>query len=81
LSVRVFGQQENRVKRKTVTSDLILAQARELHGMPLSRARASELAREVQKLNDAVRDAEHLLDFNDDPARFAATLSRLKGKR
>lgn len=68
------------MKRKTVTGDLILAQARELHGMPLSKKRANELAPEVQKLNDAVRSAEHLLDFNDDPARFAATLARLKGK-
>jgi len=68
------------VKRKAVTGDLILAQARQLHGMPLSMKRANELASEVQKLNDAVKNAEHLLDFNDDPARFAATLVRLKGK-
>jgi hypothetical protein len=67
------------VKRKPVTGDLIFAQARQLHGIPLSMKRASELASEVQKLNDAVRTAEHLLDFNDDPSRFAATLVRLKG--
>lgn len=68
------------MKRKTITGQLLLSQAGQLHGMPLSEARAGELALEVQKLNDAVRDAEHRLDFNDDPARFAATLVRLKGK-
>jgi hypothetical protein len=65
--------------RKDVTPDLILSQAEQLLDIQLSPKRATELAREVQKLNDAVRNAAHRIDFNDDPARFAATLSALKG--
>jgi len=67
--------------RKDVTSDLILSQAEQLLEVKLTPKRAAELAREVQKLNGALRDAAHLIDFNDDPARFAATLSALKGDR
>lgn len=66
--------------RKDVTADLILSQAEQLLELRLSPKRAAELAPEVQKLNDAVRGAAGRIDFNDDPARFAATLSALKGK-
>jgi len=67
------------MERQPVTSELILSQAEQLLGMALTPERATELAREVQKLNDAVRDASEHIDFNDDPARFAATLVALKG--
>jgi hypothetical protein len=68
------------VNRSPVSAALLLAQAEQLLAIELAPARAAELAKEVQKLNDAVRAALPQLDFNDDPARFSALLVALKAK-
>lgn len=58
-----------------VTQALILQQAEQLLGIKLTPRRAAELAVEIERLNSAVIDsAGRLLDFNNEPARFAAVL-------
>ena len=58
-----------------VTPELIRAQALDLRGVKLSGSRAEELAADIAKANDAVIAARGKLDFNDEPARFAARLA------
>jgi len=65
--------------RPKITPELIVSQGEQLLDRDISWQRATELAPEVQKLNDAVLNAAGMLDFNDDPGRLAATLSALKG--
>lgn len=57
-----------------VTPELIQAQALELRGAKLEERRAHEIAADVERLNEAALAARELLDFNDEPARFAALL-------
>jgi hypothetical protein len=61
-----------------VSAALIRSMAQRLRRTGVSAARANELARDVQRLNDAALDAAAENDFNDEPAGFAATLARLK---
>jgi hypothetical protein len=64
-----------------VTPELIALCALQLRGMNLSTSRAVELARDVERLNSAALNAAEDGDFNDEPARFAAMLARLKGAK
>ncbi|MBI3067790.1 MAG: hypothetical protein HYY79_02580 [Betaproteobacteria bacterium] len=60
-----------------VTEALILQQAEQLLDIKLTPQRAAELAGEVERMNSAViESAGRLLDFNDEPARFATALLR-----
>ncbi len=68
----------------TVTADLICAQALELRGATLEERRAQQIAADVERLNQAAQAARGRLDFNDEPARFAALLQAsalVAGKR
>lgn len=65
------------VKNK-VTEKLIQASARQLRRMSVSPARAGELARDVERLNNVALAAAEESDFNDEPARFTEMLLRLK---
>jgi hypothetical protein len=66
-----------RVKNK-VTEELVQASARQLRRMRMSPARARELAPDVERLNNVALAAAEESDFNDEPARFAEVLLRLK---
>ena len=57
-----------------VTAELIQEHGRALRQIEIDTRRAAELADEVERLNSAVMNAAVRLDFNDDPARFAALL-------
>lgn len=57
-----------------VSPEFIRAQALELRGARLDERRAQEIAADIEKLNDAALAARRRLDFNDEPARFAALL-------
>lgn len=57
-----------------IAPELIRAQALELRGATLEERRAQEIAADVGRLNEAALAARSRLDFNDEPARFAALL-------
>lgn len=61
-----------------VTGELIRLSALQLRRMNLSQARAKDLARDVERLNNAALAAAEEGDFNDEPARFSAMLLQLK---
>ncbi len=61
-----------------VTGELVQLSALQLRRMNISEARAKELARDVERLNNAALAAAEEGDFNDEPARFTAMLVRLK---
>ena len=63
---------------KKVTGELVRLSALQLRRMNISEARAKELARDVERLNNAALAAAEEGDFNDEPARFTAMLARLK---
>ena len=58
-----------------VTPGMIREHGAQLRRITLDEKRAAEVAEEVARLNDTVIDAAEKLDFNDDPARFAALLA------
>ncbi len=64
--------------KNNVKGELIRLTALHLRRMKLSAARARELARDVERLNNVALAASEEGDFNDEPARFAAMLVRLK---
>ena len=59
----------------TITAELIGELAAQLHGLELTPARCAELAGDVERHITALRNAAQQLDFNDEPARFAALLA------
>ena len=64
--------------RQALPPELIAEEARHLHGVERTPERAAELAREVARLNDAVRDAAQELGFDDQPGDFLALLIALR---
>lgn len=50
--------------------------AQQLQDLSFDARRLSELAAEVETLNDAVRKAAERLSFDDEPAAFASLLER-----
>ena len=60
-----------------IQADLILLEASQLRDIKLGEDRAAELAADVQRVVDAATGVSHQADFNDEPAKFTATLSRL----
>jgi hypothetical protein len=56
---------------------LIRQEALQKHGIELTDARAAELAREVERLNNSTAAAAAVIDLNDDPTSFVAMLRRL----
>jgi len=58
-----------------VTGELIQQHGAALADVKLDSARAGELAIEVERLTNAVAKAAARVDFNDEPARFAALLA------
>lgn len=58
-----------------LSPETVRAQATSLLGADISERRAAEIARDVAKIVDALDAARGLLDFNDEPARFAALLA------
>lgn len=61
-----------------ITGEFVLKSAAQLHGFDMSAARAEEIAREVDRLNDDVLAAEAESDFNDEPSKFTRVLAQLK---
>jgi len=57
---------------------LIADEARVFYGVERDAERNAELAREVAKLNDAVREASTELGFDDQPGDFLALLVALR---
>lgn len=64
--------------KNKVTPELIQSSALQLRRMRISEARASVLARDVERLNNAALAAAEESDFNDEPAHFISMLVRLK---
>jgi hypothetical protein len=58
-----------------IAPDLVRAQAMHLRGVELDPVRSAELAADVARHADAVLAARGALDFNHEPARFAALLA------
>ncbi|MCW5605486.1 MAG: hypothetical protein KIT18_13165 [Burkholderiales bacterium] len=54
---------------------MVRAQAALLHGLDFDEARCVELAHDVERHVTAIATASPSLDFNDEPARFAALLA------
>ena len=52
--------------------------AAQLRGQKVSGSRASELALEVARVNDAARAAAAGNSFNDEPSRYPVQLSALR---
>src|SRR5215471_7977390 len=63
---------------KPIPPELISGEARLLQGIERPEGRDAELAREVARLNDAVREAARELGFDDQPGDFAALLAALR---
>ena len=61
-----------------ITPDLIRLMASRLRGLDVTEERASQLANEVARVNDAARAAGTGNDLNDEPSRYALTLAGLK---
>lgn len=55
--------------------EAVRAQAVSLLGADIGERRAGEIAGDVGKIVEALDAAHALLDFNDEPARFAALLA------
>ena len=68
--------------RKSVTplpAELISLEAQLLHTLPLRpEGRDAELAREVERLNQAVAEAAQALSFDDQPSDYLAILVALR---
>jgi hypothetical protein len=62
----------------SIDADLIVVQARELHQLDVGKARAAELAHEVQALIDNALKAAQSAHFDDEPDRFLYLLSALR---
>jgi hypothetical protein len=60
---------------RTISARLVQEWSSQLHGLEFSEARSAELAADVERHNAAIRAAAPQLDFNDEPARFAALLA------
>ena len=58
--------------------ELIADEARLLQGLERTAERNAELAREVERLNAAVREAASELGFDDQPGDFLALLVALR---
>jgi len=58
--------------KSTITGELILLSAREMNCMQMDETRAAEIARELQRMNEAVATASAAGDFNEEPGRFAS---------
>ena len=61
-----------------ITGELIVLSASQLHGFAITKARAAEIARDIDRVNDAVLAAEADGDFNDEPSRFTRVLEQLQ---
>ena len=64
-----------------LTPATIQIYATEVANLGVSKARAAEIAPEVEGLNSAVRSAATSLDLNDEPAQFARALVRNRQPR
>jgi hypothetical protein len=60
-----------------IQADLIVLGASQLRDIKLREARAAELAADVQRVCDAATEVAQQADFNDEPSKFKAVLSRL----
>ena len=61
-----------------ITPELIRLMAAQLRSLEISEERASQLATEVARVNDAARAAAADNGFNDEPSRYAVTLAKLR---
>jgi len=67
------------LKRKSQVSPALVEQsALQLRRTRLSKSRATALAPEIARLNDAAMDAARDNDFNDEPSSFSIVLAQLK---
>ena len=64
-----------------ILADLIVLEASQLRDIKLGETRATELADDVQRVCDAATEDAQGSDFNDEPAKFKAVLSRLGGRK
>lgn len=67
--------------KSKITAELIRLNAREFHGFEVSEVRAGELARDLNRINDAAIAIEQEGDFNDEPGRFNWTLAQLQSAK
>lgn len=58
-----------------VTAQMVREHALQLHDLEFSDARCEELARDVERHLVAIAAAAPQIDFNDEPAKFAAQLA------
>ena len=65
-------------ERDPLPPEVIAQEARRLHGIRRSAERDAEIASEVERLNDAVREAAAELGFDDQPGDFLALLVALR---
>ena len=63
--------------KSTVTGELIRLSALQLHHLEVSEARASEIARDVDRVNNVALAAAEQGDFNDEPSNFSLVLAQL----
>jgi hypothetical protein len=64
-----------------ITGEFIVQSASQWHGFDITEARAAEIARDVDRVNDAVLAAEVEGDFNDAPSDFTRMLAQLKSAK
>ena len=64
-----------------ILADLIVLEASQLRDNKLGETRATELADDVQRVCDAATEVAQGSDFNVEPAKFKAVLSRLGGRK
>ena len=69
---------ERKFMKTKITGEFVLKSATQLHGFDMTEARAAEIARELDRINDAVLAAEADGDFNDEPSQFTRVLAQLK---
>jgi hypothetical protein len=58
-----------------VTAQMVHEYAMQLHGLDFSDTRCEELARDAERHLAAIAAAVPQIDFNDEPAKFAAQLA------
>lgn len=60
-----------------LSGELMQLGAAQWHGFIVSAERATEIARDLEKVNAAAQASARSGDFNDEPAHFARTLEKL----
>lgn len=62
---------------KTIDAETVRRLASDLRDLEITDERAAQLATEVARVNEAARAEGAKNDFNDEPSRYAVTLTAL----